>query len=136
MTKEPSIAELNGFLAAHEDLGAQQLFAEGDNIGEWRVTGLLGRGGNAEVYRVVRAVGTSRTETSVAESVGALKVLYRTDDATRTRFAQEVEHLKDNTSPSLPRFLDAGVVGRSSRARRTWTNLPTGLRFAKTQRKS
>lgn len=132
MTGEPTIAELNGFLATYEDPGTQQLFAEGDNIGEWKVTGLLGRGGNAEVYRVVRTPGTSRTigtgsaagtdgrgrspsapqpqhnENTVEETVGALKILHRIEDASKTRFRQEVTLLSAHQGPHLAKLHASG----------------------------
>lgn len=99
MTNEPSIAELNGFLVAHEDPVAQQLFAEGDNIGEWKVTGLLGRGGNAEVYRVVH---------DADGRVAAAKVLMRNDDASTTRFRQEVALLNSQIGHSFAKLHASG----------------------------
>ena len=36
---------LGDFLARHGSVGAEPAFADGTEIGEWRITGFIGRGG-------------------------------------------------------------------------------------------
>lgn len=49
-TFEVSDALLEKFLAQHVEVDPKPLFAEGTIVGEWTLTGFLGRGGSAEVY--------------------------------------------------------------------------------------
>ena len=122
MKDASSITELNGFLANHESVAKPKLFAIGSDLGEWRVTAFLGSGGNAEVYRVVRIDGVdgrARTpvapqpehnEGAVKESVGALKVLLREDDASKKRFRQEVALLSAQMGRHFAKFYASGEV--------------------------
>lgn len=78
----------------------ENLLPDGAVLGPYRVLGLLGRGGSAEVYRAVRADGGE---------VAALKVPRRRDDpAAAGRFRREARLLADHPHPALPRLVAAG----------------------------
>ena len=123
MMDESFLSGLNGFLEQHEDPNAPQLFAEGDSVGEWRVTGFLGRGGNAEVYRVVHTDGTAgrarspsapqpqQGEAIANELVAALKVIVRSDDASKKRFHQEVALLSSQMGTHFAKYYSSGEIG-------------------------
>ena len=51
-------AELDAFLSAHAPVKSDAHFAAGTVVGDWRLTGFLGRGGSSEVYRAVHAVSS------------------------------------------------------------------------------
>ena len=69
--------------------------ADGAAFGSFRVLGVLGRGGAADVYR-------ARQEP--AGLVGALKVLRPdADDTRKARFAREIRFLAEHPHPALPR---------------------------------
>lgn len=90
-------AGLDAFLSRQADGIAAPLLTFGVTIEGWRVTGLLGRGGNGEVYRVVRG-----------GEAAALKIRTKDGDAAQVRFAEEVRFLHDNLLPQFPRFVAAG----------------------------
>ena len=79
---------------------SENLLADGFVLGPYRILGLLGRGGSAEVYRAER---TDNGE------VVALKIPRRRDDAeTIKRFSHEARLLKEHPHPGLPRLIDSG----------------------------
>jgi len=79
---------------------AARLWEDGREVGEWRVTGFLARGGNAEVYCAKhRRLGTA----------AALKTLWREGAGPRERFELETRFLMSNPGPSFPAFYGAGV---------------------------
>lgn len=90
-------ARMSGRLAA-----PQGTLPSGTVVGEWELTGFLGRGGSAEVYcaRHLR-LGTP----------AALKVLHRLEEGPKGRFDREVRFLMSNPGPSFPAFYGAGVHG-------------------------
>ncbi|MBQ6339856.1 MAG: serine/threonine protein kinase, partial [Kiritimatiellae bacterium] len=105
---------LGDFLARHGSVGAKPAFADGTEIGEWRITGFIGRGGSSEVY-CVRNGATGEP--------AALKILHRTEQQHLDRFAREVHFLETHAgmavSPSVgsrvprdrhfPRFFAKGT---------------------------
>jgi hypothetical protein len=77
-----------------------RVWEDGREVGEWTVTGFLGRGGSAEVYCAKhRRLGTR----------AALKVLRREGAGPRERFDRESRFLMGNPGPSFPAFYGAGV---------------------------
>lgn len=84
-------AGLGSFLSRQADAVDGPILASGAEIDGWRVTGLLGRGGSGEVYRVVRGAETA-----------ALKILVKDSAAARQRFALEVEFLRRTKSRFCP----------------------------------
>ena len=92
---------LDEFLASHADVADRApLYANGTMIGDWIVSGYIGRGGSSEVY-CVRHVETS--------SPAALKILHRTEDRHKARFLREADFLETNASKAFPRFYAKGV---------------------------
>ena len=79
-TFEVSDALLEKFLAQHVEVDPKPLFAEGTIVGEWTLTGFLGRGGSAEVY--------CARQQSNGQAV-AIKVLHRTEPEQLERFAKQ-----------------------------------------------
>jgi serine/threonine-protein kinase len=79
--------------------------AAGDEVGRWRITGELGRGGMGHVYAVERADGTY-------EQQAALKLvrLGLDDPVLRERFRRERQILARLEHPSIARLLDGGVA--------------------------
>jgi eukaryotic-like serine/threonine-protein kinase len=77
----------------------------GTQLGRWRVTGELGRGGMGAVYAAERADGEYTQQ-------AALKLLHRgIDDAEgRARFLRERQILADLDHPGIARLLDGGVT--------------------------
>ena len=94
-------AGLGTFLARQADVVDEPVLMSGTEIDGWRVTGLLGRGGNGEVYRVVHA------ETGQA---AAVKVLVRDEQSAANRFREEVAFLAANHLPQFPRFYSEGRI--------------------------
>jgi len=92
---------LGAFLAKHAGFAGETLFAPGAEVGEWVVSGFIGRGGTSEVYCV-------RNRASGAPA--ALKVLCRTEAHCKARFARETEFVAANACDSLPRFYGKGVA--------------------------
>lgn len=97
MLNADDAAGLDAFLSRQAYGIAAPLLTPGVTIEGWRVTGLLGRGGNGEVYRVVRG-----------GEAAALKIRTKDGDAAQVRFAEEVRFLHDNLLPQFPRFIAAG----------------------------
>ena len=91
--------EIEGFLRSHGPFEKPPTISSGERVGDWTVFAFLGRGGSAEVYRA---------ENAVTGIVGALKVLYRTDDRSRERFRLETRLLAETKSPAFPMFYGAG----------------------------
>ena len=97
MLNADDAAGLDAFLSRQAEGITAPLLTPGVTIEGWHVTGLLGRGGNGEVYRVVRG-----------GEAAALKIRTKDGDAARVRFAEEVRFLHDNLLPQFPRFIVAG----------------------------
>ena len=75
MTSEDMEMELEAYLATHANAAAGDappILAEGTHVGEWTVTGFIGRGGSSEVYCA-----------SATQGHVALKVLVRDTPAQR-----------------------------------------------------
>ena len=94
-----SDSEIEGFLRAHGPFEKPPILSCGERVGDWKVRAFLGRGGSAEVFRA---------ENVVSGIVGALKVLYRTDDAARARFRHEARLIAETKSAAFPKFYGAG----------------------------
>jgi eukaryotic-like serine/threonine-protein kinase len=92
-------------VAAQWQNSVQQMEAMvGRNLGAFRITGLLGAGGSATVFRAERSIGD-------ALQVVALKVLrggLLSPDAER-RFAREKAILAQLSHPNIARLIEAGV---------------------------
>lgn len=101
MTNATPLTELGEFLACHEAVARPTLYAVGSVVGEWKVTAFLGSGGNAEVYRVVHIAD---------ESVAALKVLLRKDEASKMRFRQEAALLSKQMGAHFAKFCASGEI--------------------------
>ena len=92
-------AELDAFLSTHAPVKSDAHFAAGTVVGDWRLTGFLGRGGSSEVYRAVHAVSSK---------AAAVKMLLRDDAAARARFDREARFVNANEDAAFPRCLGAG----------------------------
>lgn len=97
MLNEADIGGLEEFLARHPAEESPQTFPDGCLLGEWRITGLLGRGGTSEVYRVEKN-----------GAFAAAKVLTKLDDRSRRRFAAELRFLSENALPQFSRIISSG----------------------------
>ena len=84
---------LDSYLAAHNPIPSGASFADGQLLGEWRITAFLGKGGSAEVYQV---------ENIQTDALAAAKILMRDDTVAKERFRREVEILARNDCPSFP----------------------------------
>ena len=91
---------LGDFLARHGNVGVEAAFADGTEIGEWHITGFIGRGGSSEVY-CVRNGATGEP--------AALKILHRTEPQHIDRFDREVHFLESNASTHFPRCYGKGT---------------------------
>ena len=91
--------EIEDFLRAHGPFEKSPTLSCGERVGDWKTLAFLGRGGSAEVFRA---------ENVVTGIVGALKVLYRTDDAARARFRREARLIAETKSTAFPKFYGAG----------------------------
>ena len=95
---------LDSYLAAHRPIPSEASFADGQVLGEWRITAFLGKGGSAEVYQV---------ENARTGALAAAKILMRDDAVARERFSREVAILARNDCSSFPRyFADGEIDGR------------------------
>ena len=95
---------LDSYLASHKPIPSEASFADGQLLGEWRITAFLGKGGSAEVYQV---------ENVLTGALAAAKILMRDDEVARERFRREVSILAKNDCPSFPRyFADGEADGR------------------------
>ena len=93
--------EIEDFLASHGPFVPPPCFPDGEAFGDWRTTAFLGRGGSAEVYRAVhRRTG----------AVAAVKVLVRSTETARARFAEEARLLASSLGEAFPRFHDSGEL--------------------------
>lgn len=102
-TDKPNAVNLDLWLR-NEGAGClpDNVVSDGAIVGPYHVLGLLGRGGNAEVYRAVADDGT----------VVALKVPRNRDDAGAVeRFRREVRILKEQSDKMFPRIVDSGEAG-------------------------
>lgn len=93
-------AILGEFLSGHGCLTPRQSFDVGTEVGGWRITGFLGRGGSSEVYCVRHA--------ATGESA-ALKILHRTESRHIERFSREARLLREMSSRHFPRLYCKGV---------------------------
>ena len=92
-------SEIEGFLRAHGPFEKPPILSCGERVGDWTIRAFLGRGGSAEVFRA---------ENVVTGIVGALKVLYRTDDRSRERFRREARIIAETRGAAFPLFYGAG----------------------------
>ncbi len=76
---------------------------EGTEIGPWRITGLLGRGGMGEVWRAERTDGRYTGQVAV-------KVMTHVGIAAARRFRREGRLLARLAHPNIARLLDAGTL--------------------------
>ena len=90
---------LDSYLAAHRPIPSGASVADGQMLGEWRITAFLGKGGSAEVYQV---------ENERTGALAAAKLLMRDDEVARERFRREVSILAKNDCPSFPRYFADG----------------------------
>ena len=71
----------------------------GTEIGEYKVLGLIGRGGSAEVY--------SAAHVKLGATV-AIKILHKLTEQSRIRFDREAKILSGTTHPCFPQFKSYG----------------------------
>ena len=90
---------LEDFLERHEPIAGSASLATGTILSGWRIVAFLGRGGSAEVYRVVHLSLPLQ---------GALKILMRSEPAHVERFKRETVLLSDLRHMAFPRFLGSG----------------------------
>ena len=98
MRKEDALED---FLESHEPIACGASLASGTLLAGWRIVAFLGRGGSAEVYRVVHLSLPLQ---------GALKILIRNEASHVERFRRETELLAKLRHPAFPRFLGSGEV--------------------------
>lgn len=94
---------LTDFLRNHKPVSAGGSWPAGAQVGPWRLTAFLGRGGCGEVYRAQDTAG----------QVAAVKLCHpRCEGAAaalaRKRFEREVQFLAQNRLPCFPRYLGHG----------------------------
>ncbi len=90
---------LAALCAAHGPVESAGRFPPGTIFGDWRVTALIGCGGNGEVYCAEHAtLGTP----------AAVKVLVREEPRAKERFAREAKLLSELKSTSFPQFFSYG----------------------------
>ena len=92
---------LEDFLDRHEPIACGATLAQGTIASGWRIVAFLGRGGSAEVYRVVHLSLPLQ---------GALKLLMRGEASHIERFKRETLLLADLRHPAFPRFLGSGEI--------------------------
>lgn len=90
---------VDAFLSAHSPVKSAAHFAAGTVVGDWRLTGFLGRGGSSEVYRAVHVASSA---------VAAVKILVRDDAVARTRFAREVRFISTGKHAVFLRCMGVG----------------------------
>ena len=96
MRKEDALED---FLERHEPIAGSASIATGTILSGWRIVAFLGRGGSAEVYRVVHLSLPLQ---------GALKILIRNEVSHIERFKHETELLAKLRHSALPHFLGSG----------------------------
>ena len=92
---------LEDFLERHAPIAGSASLATGTILSGWRIVAFLGRGGSAEVYRVVHLSLPLQ---------GALKILIRNEASHIERFRRETELLAKLRHPAFPHFLGSGEV--------------------------
>lgn len=76
----------------------------GEQLGAWRVSGLIGRGGMGDVYKVERADG-------LYDQTAALKIMRPGAAGDISLFDSERRYLAQLEHPNVTRLLDGGVTG-------------------------
>ena len=94
-------AEIEAFLRAHPHIEDPHLVDVGQNIGEWRITAFIGKGGSGEVYSAKH---------SDLGFVAAIKILSRDDRVAKDRFQREAQVFAENPMPVFPRFFGYGQI--------------------------
>ena len=97
----------SGFLSAPASIPVDPVadgLAIDSQLGAWRVTGLLGRGGMGDVYEARRAEGGF-------EQRAAIKVLQLQATAQKERFEAERQILARLEHPGIARLHDGGITG-------------------------
>ena len=94
-------AEIEAFLRAHPHIEDPHLFDVGQNIGEWRITAFIGKGGSGEVY------GAKHSDLGF---VAAIKILSSDDRVAKDRFQREAKVFAENPMPVFPRFFGYGQI--------------------------
>lgn len=97
MMRASTIAEIDDFLTQRLPLESGAAFKPGDEFGEWRITALIAKGGNGEVYRV---------EHAGLGSAAAIKILMKEREA--EHFRAEAKMLSETKSDLFPRFHSFG----------------------------
>ena len=92
---------LEDFLERHEPIAGSASIATGTILSGWRIVAFLGRGGSAEVYRVVHLSLPLQ---------GALKLLIRNEASHIERFRRETVLLADLRHLAFPRFFGSGEI--------------------------
>ena len=92
---------LEDFLEHHEPIAGSASLATGTILSGWRIVAFLGRGGSAEVYRVVHLSLPLQ---------GALKILIRNEASHIERFKRETLLLADLRHLAFPRFFGSGEI--------------------------
>lgn len=92
---------LEDFLERHEPIAGSASIATGTILSGWRIVAFLGRGGSAEVYRVVHLSLPLQ---------GALKLLIRNEASHMERFKRETLLLADLRHLAFPRFFGSGEI--------------------------
>ena len=93
--------EFSDWLANRADDTPAPMLSDGTTVGEVIIVGFLGRGGSGEVYRV---------EHRLLKVPAALKILHRSDEIGKARFAREAEILFKHPCPGFPRFFAYGEM--------------------------
>lgn len=92
-------ALLGDFLAHHAEVESEWLLTDGAIVGEWRVTGRVGRGGSSEVY-CARHIANG--------TAAAVKVLHRQDEPQKERFRREAAVLAELDDGGFPNVFGCG----------------------------
>lgn len=94
-------ASTEGWLRRHAPIGSGASLPDGARVGRWRIAAFIARGGAGEVYRAVD---------DAIDRAAALKILHRTDDAARARFAREVRALAQLRGGAFPELFETGEL--------------------------
>ncbi len=92
---------LEQYLVRRPDDTPPPLLATGTVLGPWKICALIARGGSGEVYRA---------EDTTDDSVAAVKVLFRDDDASSHRFLREIKIFASCKSEAFPRLFGSGEI--------------------------
>ncbi len=92
---------LEQYLKDRPDDTRPPLLSPGTVVGLWKICALIAHGGSGEVYRA---------EDTQDGSVAAVKVLFRTDEASRRRFLREIKIFASNKSDAFPRLFGNGEL--------------------------